>query len=358
MKVKVKHFLNVRVGKPSVNAPSYQYLAPGSEIEVDGKLYKGDPFEDINTWLKDDGDNYYWSGGVETVQPAAPAATAGLLESSVWWYKDFNVGELWRNGLNGANVKIAVLDSGISLPHPDLNIITSNLKDLTVSESGITDWTGHGTHVSGIIKANNLSGRGITGLAFDSNFYFGKITHDKLGDKKVDFLIRGIEWAIENSVNILSISHGRKENDASLEAAIKKAFANKILIVCAAGNKDSATGDDILFPARYDETLSVAGITQGKAPLPDTINMANTDIFGPGEAIRSTSRGGTYATLSGSSQAAPYVAGIAALLLQAIRKKNISYNPCDLKKALIMQADTKPFGKLINPLETFNQLMK
>ena len=358
MKVKVKHFLNVRVGKPSVNAPCYQYLAPGSEIDVDGKLYKGDHFEDINTWLKDDGDNYYWSGGVETVQPVAPAATAGLLESGVWWYKDFNVGELWRKGLNGANVKIAVLDSGISLPHADLNIITTNLKDLTLSETGITDWTGHGTHVCGIIKANNLSGTGLKGLAFDSNFYLGKITHDIHGDENINFLIKGIEWAIENSVHILSISHGKKENNAALEAAIKKAFARKILIVCAAGNKDAVSGDTILFPARYDETLSVAGIGQSKVPLPDTINTADTDIFAPGEAIRSTSLDGNYENLSGSSQAAPYVAGVAALLLQAIRKKNMNYNPCDLKKVLIAHADTKPFGKLINPLETFNQLMK
>ena len=76
MKVLVKHFLNVRAGKPSVNAPCYQYLAPGSEVEVDGKLYKGDQFEGINTWLKDDVDNYYWSGGVENIQRAAPATTA------------------------------------------------------------------------------------------------------------------------------------------------------------------------------------------------------------------------------------------------------------------------------------------
>ena len=64
MKVTVKVFLNVRVGKPSVNAPCYQYLAPGTELEVDGNLYPGDKFEGIDTWLKDEAGNYYWSGGV------------------------------------------------------------------------------------------------------------------------------------------------------------------------------------------------------------------------------------------------------------------------------------------------------
>ena len=62
MKVIVKdNFLNVRAGKASVNAPCYQYIAPGSEIEVDGQLYKGDLFDGIDTWMKDAAGNYYCS---------------------------------------------------------------------------------------------------------------------------------------------------------------------------------------------------------------------------------------------------------------------------------------------------------
>src|ERR1700744_5797251 len=65
MKVTVTKYLNVRVGSPSLNAPCYQYIAPGSEIEVDGQLYTGDAYDGISTWLKDAGGNYYWSGGVD-----------------------------------------------------------------------------------------------------------------------------------------------------------------------------------------------------------------------------------------------------------------------------------------------------
>ncbi|SHK70613.1 hypothetical protein SAMN04488028_107198 [Reichenbachiella agariperforans] len=63
MKVTVTKYLNVRVGKPSVNAPCYQYLAPGSEIEVGEKLYLGDSYDGMDTWYRDEADNYYWSGG-------------------------------------------------------------------------------------------------------------------------------------------------------------------------------------------------------------------------------------------------------------------------------------------------------
>src|SRR6186713_2671560 len=65
MKVTVKdNFLNVRIGRPSVNAECHQFLAPGSVIDVDGKLYPGDRFHGIDTWYKDAAGNYYWSGGV------------------------------------------------------------------------------------------------------------------------------------------------------------------------------------------------------------------------------------------------------------------------------------------------------
>jgi hypothetical protein len=65
MKVTVKDFLNVRVGKPSVNAPTFQFLAPGSILDVEEKFFDGDKLEGNSLWVKDEADNYYWSGGIQ-----------------------------------------------------------------------------------------------------------------------------------------------------------------------------------------------------------------------------------------------------------------------------------------------------
>lgn len=349
--------MNVRVGQPSVNAPSFQYLAPGSELEVDGQLYKGDKIEGIDTWLRDRANNYYWSGGLEKLPGVeTPIALEEFVESNFWWYNDFNIGKLWSEGLSGEGIKIAVLDSGIALPHPDLILNGSNQKDLSKSNSGMVDWTGHGTHVAGIIKATS-NGFGVKGLAFNSNFYIAKITNDIHGDR-LEYLIDAIHWAIDNKVHIISISNGVAENNPLLESAIKKAFGQEILVICAAGNKLESSGTDILYPAKYPQALSVGGVTKSKEMLPDTINNIQTDIFAPGEDILSTSINKSYVSLTGSSQATPYVAGVAALLLEAARKKDPQYNPSNLKKELLEGANPKPFGKLINPVNSLNRIVK
>ncbi|HEY9044390.1 MAG TPA: S8 family serine peptidase [Ohtaekwangia sp.] len=355
MKVTVKDFLHVRVGRPSLTAPSYQYLAPGSELEVDGKLYNGDSVGNVNTWLKDAANNYYWSGGIQNINEIiARIALTEYSEDDFWWHKDFNLGELWKKGLSGERVKLAVLDSGIALPHPDLIVNANNLKDVSDSLSGVMDQMGHGTHVTGIIKASD-NGFGVKGVAYNSNFYLGKITNDLRGDNVV-YLVRGIEWAVDQAMDIISISNGVKVNDPALEAVINKAIAKGILVVAAAGNKDSTTGGDLLYPARYTSVLSVAGVTKSKQPLVDTINAANTNIFAPGEEIFSTAMNKAYCNLSGCSQAAPYVAGVAALLLEAARHKNANYKALDLKAHLVDNADSQPYGKLINPVNSFNNL--
>ena len=88
MKVTVTKYLNVRVGKPSVNAPCYQYLAPGSILDVDGNIYKGDVFDGINTWLKDDSGNYYWVGGLDKDNFKNQLLTK---ITDKWWLQNFNI---------------------------------------------------------------------------------------------------------------------------------------------------------------------------------------------------------------------------------------------------------------------------
>lgn len=346
MKVTVTKPLNVRVGKPSVNAPCYQYLAPGSEIETDGKLYKGDEYKGIDTWVKDLAGNYYWSGGIEIPQPAVSAADLFRIDD-FWWLKNYNIDKLWSNGLTGSGIKIAVLDSGVSLPHPDLILETDHLKDHSKSNN-VTDRTGHGTHVTGIIKATN-NGFGVKGIAFNADFYFGKVSNDLRGDR-VDYLANAIQWAVNLGVDIISTSIGFSDSDPLLEAAVKAASDKNILVIAAAGNDDGTTGNNILYPARYESVLSVGGLQKNDQPLPDTINASQTNLFAPGEKILSTYLNSGYHAMTGSSQAAPFVAGVACLVLESKRKSNPNYAAIQIKQDLLTSARNASFGKIIKPV--------
>lgn len=352
MKVTVTKYLNVRVGKPSVNAPCFQYLAPGSELEVDGKLYSGDNYNDIDTWLRDEANNYYWSGGTNysDPRPDAPSETAQFDPRQAWWLKDYGIPELWDAGLSGKGVKVAVMDSGLALPHKDLAVNQAQCVDLTNSESGIDDKVGHGTHTTGIIAATN-NDFGTTGIAYGCDLFFGKISHDVVGDR-MDFLTKGVEWAVQTGVDIISLSIGFDDDDSKLQQAIDRAVAQDILIVAAAGN-DHNLGD-VLYPARYDHVLAVGACDNRKAASKSTVNAAQTNVFAPGEQIYSTFLTNKYEELSGSSQAVPFVSAVAALALEKVRKENKDLSPLEVGKLLLEAAEDKSFGKIIDPTSLIN----
>lgn len=354
MKVTVTKYLNVRVGKPSVNAPCYQYLAPGSELEIDGKEYPGDTYNDINIWYRDEANNYYWSGGVSDFQKASSYAKADM--NSCWWLTEYRIPELWAKGLTGKGIKIAMLDTGLSLPHPDLNIDESSLFDATNSEMGIQDLDGHGTHCAGIIKGSN-NGFGVTGISFNCDFHFAKIYDDYEGDANIEPWIKGFEWAIERGVDIISFSRGKQKDLEALRKVISKAISNKILVVAAAGNNNGQESKQYIdFPARYPEVLSVGGLNKDGSTLDSTIYIKETSLFAPGFQIKSTFRNEGYCQMTGSSQATPFVAGVSALLLEKMREKDPRCTALDLKEKLIAFSDSTNGTAIIDPIKTLENL--
>jgi minor extracellular protease Epr len=348
MKVTVTKYLNVRVGEPSVNAPCYQYLAPGSELEVDGKLIKGDAYQGNDVWLKDKADNYYWSGGVENLRNSIHVEMM-----SKWWLKNFNLPEIWSQGISGKGIKIAVLDTGISYPHPDLSLDENLFENVTESTPGTNDSNGHGTHCIGIIKMGNNE-IGSTGIAYNSSIYVCKITDDEFGDRD-EYMIKGIEWSISNNVDIISISKGNPFDDNNLQRVITAAASKGILVVAAAGNKIQGYPDKhIYYPARYNTTLSVGGIDENNLPLNDSLLTNETDIYAPGKEILSTYKSNSYLNLSGSSQATPFIAGICALVLEYKRTTKPEMKAIEVKDILINNAFSVNYGRILDLKNIFH----
>lgn len=218
----------------------------------------------------------------------------------------------------GKGVKVAVLDTGCDSKHPDLqeriiggrNFTDDDRSDPTIFQ----DYNGHGTHVAGTIAAQQ-NDKGVIGVAPEASLLIVKVLN-RNGSGQYEWIIKGINYAIEQKVDIISMSLGGPNDMPELYEAIKKAVTNNILVVCAAGNEgdgDDST-DEFAFPGQYNEVISVGSINFNRHPSDFTNSHNEIDLVAPGEEILSTYINGKYATLSGTSMAAPHVSGALALI--------------------------------------------
>ncbi len=374
MKVIVKHFLNVRAGKPSVNAPCYQYLAPGSEIEVDGNLYQGDRFEEIDTWLKDEAENYYWRGGTD-FQLNIDAALAisqpqSKVKKSAQWHEKLKIREIWDTyNERGNSVTIAVLDTGINKSNLEVasGIVAERVLINSTSYPGIElriddqSNEGHGTRCSSIIGARNKL-EPIIGIAPECKLISGKISIAR-EVRNFDFVLAGIEWAIKEGAEVISISYAIElpENQkAQWEEKFQSLIGNKnILIFAAAGNSGSTQISGERYPASFDNCISVGATDKNNNLSAINILSDKTIIHAPGIEIESYGKSNIPDAQSGTSYATPIVAGIVGLGISFLKKKNGNWNKKELltnlfNSAYIMSGTISK--KSINAIEFFKKL--
>ena len=304
----------------SLAVPPGQELALAKRMEHDPSVEYAEPDYFITAALVPN--DSHWSNQWAPAKIRAPAA--------------------WEITTGGEEITIAVLDTGVELNHPDLVAkiwtnpgeipanglddegngkvddvhgwhfyhVCSNSECLPLEDNELQDDNGHGTHVAGIAAAETNNEAGIAGISWGARLMPVKVL-DEYGDGWYSDVIAGIVYATDNGADIINLSLGGEESSEALQDAVDYSYTHGVLLVAATGN----TGGAVLYPAACNRVLAV-GATNTNDQRPGFSNYGpEIDVAAPGVSILSTwPRPNGYWYKSGTSMAAPHVAGLAALI--------------------------------------------
>ncbi|MFH2027935.1 MAG: S8 family serine peptidase, partial [Nanoarchaeota archaeon] len=267
-----------------------------------------------------------------------------LLDESVPAIK---ANKAWELGINGSGIKVAVLDTGIDYENSAFQNRVI-LSEVFTGEDHTIDRQGHGTHVAGIIAGNGL----FKGVAPGALLMNAKVLSDS-GVGSSANIIEGIEWAIANGADIISLSLGSSgsNQDTPVYEALQSAIDQGITVVVASGNCGPCgncpgyTG--VTSPGNYEPVITVGAVDKYNnyacfSSGQDFGTYIKPDIVAPGVDIMSYFIEGMYISMRGTSMAAPHISGVAALLLQ----KDSGLNHYEIKDLLEKTAlDLGDIGK-------------
>jgi len=245
----------------------------------------------------------------------------------------------WQKTIGSRDTVVAVIDTGVDVNHPDLadNIWVNKREDKGdrnkdddrdgfvddvngwnfVSDNGdVADDNGHGTAMAGIIAAEGDNRKGIAGVMWQASILPLKAL-DSTGSGAVSDVIEAMDFAVEHGAQVINCSFGTEGTSQALFEAIKRAERAGVVVVASAGN----SGQDLAFFPQYPAGFNAGNLitvaaTDNRDLLATFSNYgpAQVHVGAPGVDILTTRRGGGYATVSGTSAAAPIVAGVAGLL--------------------------------------------
>ncbi len=273
-------------------------------------------------------------------------------------------------GVDGTGVKVCVADTGVDPAHEQLDSKTIAWNDSTTSPSATPiDPQGHGTHVASTLLGDgtgSVNAQTFRGVAPGASLYAARVL-DADGFGEDSWIIDGIEWCVDQGVDLMSMSIGTIEGSDGLDAlsiAVNNAVAAGVVTVVAAGNSGDGP-QSVGSPGAASGALTVGAVAEWSAPPnagagrhSDGVYLApfssrgptvggarvKPDVAAPGVTITAAMAGTTttYTTMSGTSMATPFVAGTAALALDA----NPSLTPAGVRALIEGTAqDRGPNGK-------------
>jgi thermitase len=220
----------------------------------------------------------------------------------------------------GGGVSIGFVDTGYYASHPDLDAKVRGEYDFVEDDSVAQDFGYHGTAVAGVAAAETDNAEGVAAAGFGAGFLMAKGCAEVCLSSDTAL---AVDWLVEQGVKIINLSFGAEQEppgDPVLGVAVQRAQEAGALVIAAAGNNGINTGS--FYPAAYPDVLGVSATDQGNAPASFSNSGPVVDVAAPGVDIISTynvnypgnTTGALYARFSGTSLAAPHVAGVAALV--------------------------------------------
>lgn len=267
-----------------------------------------------------------------------------------WNLHKVGAAQAWDTVTGAADVVVAVLDSGLDVAHDDLagavwtnpNEVSDGVDndgngqiddlvgwDFVDGDNDVADTFGHGTHVAGIVGARANNGLGVAGIASGVRLMPLVVGGPAI---RASAVAEAIYYAVDHGAHVINMSFGGPETFQGARDAIDYAVSRGVVLVASAGNGATELYN---YPAVYQEVIAVASLEPSDARAVTSHYGRWIDIAAPGHAVLSTSPNDQYDVMSGTSQAAPLVAGVAAL----IKSAHPSWTADQIRAQLVATAD-------------------
>ena len=229
------------------------------------------------------------------------------------WAESIDLPGAWAVTRGRPEIVVAVVDSGVSRSHPDLQDKLLQGHDFLNGDNDPEDDIGHGTAVAGIVAAAGDDQIGIAGVALSA-----RVLPIKVGSHEgapISVLAQGVIWAVDQGADVINLSLVADQTSLALQDALQYAYSNGVPVVAAAGNEPDA----VTYPGAYEESISVGASTFWGTVTDFSTRQNRVDLIAPGASILapwwSPEDGNSWTSVTGTSFAAPMVSGTIALLL-------------------------------------------